>query len=211
MNGEFYPPGVPRAKTPKILCATYLRLSTSSCAIKCNSCRVCAFRAHYCFTTVSPRAQLSAVRVNQERMSESRPSSSDIVRECAQRLLQAAEQLAPRNVSAAASASRGGESNASSQPNREPSQAADQPRPAAAIEEHRRLFGFRPASVSRGRRPLSSGSAAGRRAHPYSRPYLGPKKNTWTRTFLCLARVNQETLLRANASHWPWRVWGSKR
>ena len=57
-------------------------------------------------------------------------------------------------------------------------------------------------------------SAAGRRAHPYSRPYLGPKKNTWTRTFLCLARVNQETLpsvVRANASHWPWRVWGSKR
>ena len=121
-------------------------------------------------------------------------SSSEIVRECAQRLLQAAEQLAaPRS----AAASAGKENNTSSQ-----LRQADPPRPGddTAIEEHRRLFGFRPAaSVSGGpKRPLPSGSAARRRVHPYTRPYLGPKKSTWTRSFICLARVQQETLPTTN-------------
>ena len=121
-------------------------------------------------------------------------SSSEIVRECAQRLLQAAEQLAaPRS----AAASAGKENNTSSQ-----LRQVDPPRPGddTAIEEHHRLFGFRPAaSVSGGpKRPLPSGSAARRRVHPYTRPYLGPKKSTWTRSFICLARVQQETLPTTN-------------
>ena len=93
-----------------------------------------------------------------------------ILRECAERLISTADRLTV-NGSNTSQANRG--SNAGTSQDCEPS----------ALEEHRRIFGYRPpvGSVQSARSSNSRGKRGG------GSPYFIPR-NTWTRSFVCLAK-----------------------
>jgi len=98
-----------------------------------------------------------------------------ILRECAERLISTADRLTV-NGSNTSQANRG--SNAGASQDCEPS----------ALEEHRRIFGYRPpvGSVQSARSSNSRGKRGG------SSPYFIPR-NTWTRSFVCLAKKDSRS------------------
>ena len=61
----------------------------------------------------------------------------------------------------------------------------------SALEEHRRIFGFRPPVGPAARRPPVT--SRGARGNPSGRPYYVPK-NTFTRLFVCLANTEQDVM-----------------
>lgn len=72
------------------------------------------------------------------------------------------------------------------------------PTSSSALEEHRRLFGYRPpAATSRSRQSHVSRAASANYTSvrnittPYSKKIL--KKNTFTKAFVCLSKVNQRS------------------
>ena len=93
-----------------------------------------------------------------------------VLRECAERLISTADRL-PVNGSNTSEANRG--SNAGTSQESQPS----------ALEEHRRIFGYRP-SVGPFQKARSTNSRGKRGG---GSPYFIPR-NTWTRSFLCLGK-----------------------
>ena len=111
----------------------------------------------------------------------------DVLRECAQRLMQAAEQIGQNSLTAAGSGgSAGGPQNTAEGP---------QNRAGPTWEEHRRIFGYRPSSGASRSRPGSGNSRGRGRRQPAAAflPYFH-RKNTWTRAFVCLAFSEQNAL-----------------
>ncbi|KAK2556232.1 G2/M phase-specific E3 ubiquitin-protein ligase [Acropora cervicornis] len=98
-----------------------------------------------------------------------------ILRECAERLISTADRLTV-DGSNQSQANRG--SNAGTSQDCEPS----------ALKEHRRIFGYRPpvGSVQSARSSNSRGKRGG------SSPYFIPR-NTWTRSFVCLAKKDSRS------------------
>ena len=120
------------------------------------------------------------------------PSTHDLLRECAQRLLQTADRIAGHSVSSASTSLSTTTSTTPAGTGTATSSAATinsaPPSANPVQEEHRRIFGFRPSAISsrtsRGARGFSSST---RRHHPY--PRAG---QTWTRAFVCLASKSQD-------------------
>ena len=105
------------------------------------------------------------------------------MRECAERLIAAANGLPTASTGAAVSVSAG---TTTTTPPRSTTPVT------SALEEHRRIFGFRPPSGPAARRP-SGASRGARGARRGARPYFVPK-NTFTRTFVCLADSEQDVI-----------------
>ena len=103
----------------------------------------------------------------------------DVLREWAQRLMQAAEQLGQNSLTAAGSGeSAGGPQNTA----------------GPAWEEHRRIFGYRPSSGASQSWPGSGNNRGrGRRQPAAFSPYFH-RKNMSTRAFVCLAFRKQNAL-----------------
>lgn len=134
----------------------------------------------------------------------------NVLRECAQRLLETADFIRNTNCSESQSATTTSTTAsgfpATSQipsttaismmhprPNSVPSQTDGNARDETVRSEHNRLFGYRPPAPVRGRVPRGSRR---RSPHTNSRPVhsaRGRGNNTWTRSFVCLAVAGQET------------------
>ena len=110
----------------------------------------------------------------------------DVLRECAQRLIQAAEQIGQNSLTAAGTGgSAGGPQNTAEGP---------QNTSGPAWEEHRRIFSYRPSSGASRSGPGSGNSRGrGRRQPAAFSPYFH-RKNTWTRAFVRLAFNEQNAL-----------------
>ena len=109
-----------------------------------------------------------------------------MLREWAQRLMQAAEQLGQNSLTAAVSRESAGG----------PQNRAEGPQNTAgpAWEEHRRIFGYRPSSGASQSWPGSGNSRGrGRRQPAAFSPYFH-RKNMSTRAFVCLAFSKQNAL-----------------
>ena len=135
----------------------------------------------------------------------------DVLRECAQRLMQAAEQIQIGQNSLSARNNTGARrvdcewprSLNSTTPPRSALSAAERiagylewPQNTAgpAWEEHRRIFGYRPSSGVSRSRPGSGNSRGRGRRQPAAFSRYFHRKNTWTRAFLCLAFSEQNAL-----------------
>ena len=116
-----------------------------------------------------------------------------MLRECAQRLIQAAEQIGQNSLTAAGTGgSAGGPQNTAGGPQN----TAEGPQNTSgpAWEEHRRIFSYRPPSGTSWSRPGSGNSRGrGRRQPAAFSPYFH-RKNAWTRAFICLAFNEQNAL-----------------
>ena len=143
----------------------------------------------------------------------------DVLRECAQRLMQAAEQIQIRQNSLTA------RNNTGARRESQPTQTASGPKSlnsttsprsvrsalsaagrsvgdlegpqntaGPAWEEHRRIFGYRPSSGASRSRPGGGNSRGrGKRQPAAFSPYFH-RKDTWTRAFVCPAFSEQNSL-----------------
>ena len=114
----------------------------------------------------------------------------NVLRECAERLIAAANGLSTSTTAptGAHHTSTTTGATATTTPSRSVATTPVTPSPVpSALEEHRRIFGFRPPVGPTARRP----SVTSRGARNSSKPYFVPK-NTFTRAFVCLANTDQE-------------------
>ena len=129
----------------------------------------------------------------------------NVLRECAQRLLETADFIRNTNHSDQAQSTTtttpttasgfAATFQASSRSNSAPSQTDGRARARdeTVRSEHNRLFGYRPPAPARGRMPRGSSR---RSPYPNSRSAhsaRGRANSTWTRSFVCLAVAGQQT------------------
>ncbi|KAJ7394930.1 hypothetical protein OS493_000767 [Desmophyllum pertusum] len=110
----------------------------------------------------------------------------NILRECAERLITAANGLSGSSTSSNAQQTSVVNVQLQEQASTTTTAASRPSVAPSALEEHGRIFGYRP-PVGAVRRPLQASRATKARG----RPYLFVPKNTFTRAFVCLANTDQ--------------------
>ena len=120
----------------------------------------------------------------------------NLLRECAQRLLETADFIRGTNrTTAVTSTTQTTTTTSSSAP---VMQQTLQTLPNSATNrdtvrsEHTRLFGYRPPAPSRAPRNPRANSRGVRRS-PYTNAAIGRASSTWSRSFVCMATAGQQT------------------
>ena len=121
----------------------------------------------------------------------------NLLRECAQRLLETADFIRDTNRTTAVTSTTQATTTTSSSATVKTEQTM-QPRPNSATNrdtvrsEHNRLFGYRPPAPSRAPRN-SRANSRGTRRSPYTNVAIGRASSTWSRSFVCMATAGQQT------------------
>ena len=124
------------------------------------------------------------------RRSLSATMDPNLLRECAQRLLETADFI--RNRTAAVTSTTPTTTTTTSNLTNAPGTAQPQPNSATVRSEHNRLFGYRPPAPSRAPRNPRANSRGTRRS-PYTNAAVGRASSTWSRSFVCIATAGQQT------------------
>ena len=123
----------------------------------------------------------------------------NLLRECAQRLLETADFIRGTNRSTAVtSTTQTTTTTSSSAPVMQQTEQTMQTRPNSATNrdtvtsEHTRLFGYRPPAPLRAPRNPHANTRGIRRS-PYTNAAIGRASSTWSRSFVCMATAGQQT------------------
>ena len=123
----------------------------------------------------------------------------NLLRECAQRLLETADFIRDtKRTAAVTSTTQTTTTTSSSATVMQQTEQTMQPGPNSATNrdtvrsEHNRLFGYRPPAPSRAPRNPRANSR-GRRRSPYTNAAIGRTSSTWSRSFVCMATAGQQT------------------